>query len=142
MMDNRYANLQRDQSLGSLIRDLRKGRSLSLSACALEAGISPSYLSRLERGHRRPPVDVLTRLADVLEVSPLSLLGAAGILSAHTLKDLGVPPYGVDPGEWKDALQELSEADWQEIHALIRTKLDRYRALNPHPRSRLTKTDT
>ncbi len=141
MMDNHYANAQTGESLGSLIRDLRKARSLSLSACALKIGISPSYLSRLERGLRRPAVDILTRLADVLQVPPLSLLVAAGVLSAHTLKDLGVPPYGVDPVEWKDALQELSEADWQEIHALIRTKLDRYHALNPHPRNR-RKTDT
>ncbi|MCL4521513.1 MAG: helix-turn-helix domain-containing protein [Firmicutes bacterium] len=125
MMDM-YAD--RSESFGSLIRRLRKSHSLSLEDLATQIGISPSYLSRMERGHRQPPPgSLIVRLAEALNVPPLTLLVSAGILNQHTLREMGVPPYGMDLKDWKEAIQRLSSDDWQEIEALIRTKLNRYR---------------
>ena len=124
----------KDQSepFGPLIRRLRKGQALSLQVTAANSGISASYLSRLERGHRQPPaVPVLERLAETLKVPPIILLVAAGILNTHTLREMGVPPYGVELKEWREALDRLSVDDWQEIHALIKTKLARRRPPTP-----------
>jgi transcriptional regulator with XRE-family HTH domain len=125
MKDN-YA--QRSETFGGLIRRLRKSQSLSLEYLAGQIGISPSYLSRLERGLRPPPPSgIIERLAVALNVAPITLLVSAGIVTSHTLREMGVPPYGFDLKDWREALQCLSRDDWQEIHALIRTKLARYR---------------
>ncbi len=118
----------RSESFGALLRRLRKSSSLSLEDLSRKIGISPSYLSRLERGQRQPPPgSVITRMAEALNVPPLPLLVSAGILTRHTLREMGVPPYGIDLIDWGEALDLLSRDDWQEIQALIRTKLDRYR---------------
>lgn len=124
------------ESFGPLVRRLRKNLSLSLEATAARAGISPSYLSRLERGIRQPPPgSVIGRLAEALEVTPVVLLLAAGILSPHSVREMGAPPYGVDLTDWNDALARLSADDWQDIQALIQTKLARHRAFLPDDES-------
>ena len=125
-MMNTYAN--RTESFGTLIRRLRKHNALSLEVLARQVGISASYLSRLERGLRQPPpVPLIGRLAEKLKVPPMTLLVAAGLVTSHTLREMGAPPYGVDLADWREALERLSRDDWQEIHALIRAKLAHYR---------------
>jgi transcriptional regulator with XRE-family HTH domain len=65
-----------DESIGARIRRHRRSRGLSLDQAAGLAGISKSYLSRLERGER--PVDsrqLLVQIATALEVSVTDLTG-------------------------------------------------------------------
>jgi transcriptional regulator with XRE-family HTH domain len=119
---------ERSDSFGMVIRRLRKNQSLSLQSLSEQVGISASYLSRLERDQRPPPpTRVIERMAEALHVAPLGLLVAAGLLTTHTLREMGVPPYGMDLDAWQEALTQLSRDDWQDIDALIRTKLARYR---------------
>ncbi|MGH2531180.1 MAG: helix-turn-helix domain-containing protein [Thermomicrobiales bacterium] len=54
------------QRIGPTIKALRLERSLSLNDLAEQAGISPSHLSRMERGLTVPSYDVLDRVADAL----------------------------------------------------------------------------
>ena len=54
------------QRIGPTIKALRMERGYSLNALAEEAGISPSHLSRMERGLTVPSYDVLDRVADAL----------------------------------------------------------------------------
>lgn len=54
------------QRVGPTIKALRQQHGRSLNALALEAGISPSHLSRIERGLTVPSYDVLDRIADAL----------------------------------------------------------------------------
>lgn len=54
------------QRVGPTIKALRIQRGMSLSALAEEAEISPSHLSRMERGLTVPSYDVLDRVADAL----------------------------------------------------------------------------
>jgi transcriptional regulator with XRE-family HTH domain len=54
------------QRVGPTIKALRQTQGLSLNALADEAGISPSHLSRIERGLTVPSYDVLDRVADAL----------------------------------------------------------------------------
>ena len=54
------------QRVGPTIKTLRLQLGFSLNALAEEAGISPSHLSRIERGLTVPSYDVLDRVADAL----------------------------------------------------------------------------
>jgi transcriptional regulator with XRE-family HTH domain len=54
------------QRIGPTIKALRVQQSLSLNALAAAAGISPSHLSRIERGLTVPSYDVLDRVADAI----------------------------------------------------------------------------
>lgn len=55
------------------LRTLRLARGLTQPALAEKAGIEQSYLSKLENGRSRPSEDVLTRLAQALDVKPETL---------------------------------------------------------------------
>ncbi len=52
--------------LGSVIRDARKARGLSQHDLAGHAGVSRSWLARLEAGHRGAALEPLFRLLDAL----------------------------------------------------------------------------
>ncbi|KYO67299.1 helix-turn-helix domain-containing protein [Thermovenabulum gondwanense] len=54
---------------GSLIRQLRKNRKLSLKELAEKTGLSVSYLSEIETGKKKPSLEVVQKLADALNVS-------------------------------------------------------------------------
>lgn len=54
------------QRIGPTIKTLRVQQGLSLNALAAAAGISPSHLSRIERGLTVPSYDVLDRVADAI----------------------------------------------------------------------------
>jgi transcriptional regulator with XRE-family HTH domain len=54
------------QRIGPTIKALRLEHGLSLNDLAEDAGISPSHLSRMERGLTVPSYDVLDRVADAL----------------------------------------------------------------------------
>lgn len=47
-----------------LLRDLRRGQGRSLRGAAMEIGIAPSHLSRLERGVRNVSPEIGHRIAD------------------------------------------------------------------------------
>jgi transcriptional regulator with XRE-family HTH domain len=56
---------------GETIRELRLAQDLGLRDTAGKAGISPAYLSRIERGKERPPrPEVIKALAKVLAADP------------------------------------------------------------------------
>lgn len=56
------------------LRTLRLARGLTQPALAEKADIEQSYLSKLENGRSRPSDEVLTRLAQALEIAPETLL--------------------------------------------------------------------
>lgn len=57
-------------SLADAVRYLRMQRGLSTRALSNEAGLSPSYISKLEAGEVEPSVRVFGRIALVLGMSP------------------------------------------------------------------------
>ena len=69
------------ESIGALLRDWRARRRLSQLDLALDAGVSPRHLSFVETGRSRPSPELLTALAERLQI-PLRernrLLLAAG----------------------------------------------------------------
>ncbi len=60
------ANSPVRQRVGPTVKALRQEQGISLNVLAMQAGISPSHLSRIERGLTVPSYDVLDRIADAL----------------------------------------------------------------------------
>ena len=59
------------RSFGETIREMREAQGMGLRTAAERLGISPAYLSRVERGKERPPrPDLVKRMAALLGGSP------------------------------------------------------------------------
>lgn len=63
-------NLLRDRGLGQCIREKRVERGFDGAALAKRAGISPSYVSLIESGHRTPNQKTAARIAEALGDDP------------------------------------------------------------------------
>jgi transcriptional regulator with XRE-family HTH domain len=61
------------QVLGERLRALRLRRGETLSATADRAGISPQYLSEIERGRKEPSSELVAAVAGALDTTLLSL---------------------------------------------------------------------
>ena len=68
-MKSNPADLALRRALGEALRSLRKQRKISQEALAHEAGVSRSYMSRLERGGPDAGLWMLWRLKDALKIT-------------------------------------------------------------------------
>ena len=103
-------------NFGETIRALRVAQDLGLRETATKVGISPAYLSRIERGKERPPKpDVIKALARLLAADPDVLFR----LSSST--DPEVVNYLHDQPEVMNLLRYIKEAGFTdyEIKDLI-----------------------
>lgn len=62
-----------NMNVGHAIKFCRQQKKLSIPALAVRAGLSPSYISLLERNERDPPLSTMEKISRSLEV-PLSVL--------------------------------------------------------------------
>ena len=60
--------------IGARIRAARGIKGMTQERLSEAAGISVSYISEIENGHRALSIDVMERIADVLDVPPEWLL--------------------------------------------------------------------
>ena len=67
------------QSFGALVRRERKGKQIGLREMAKKIGVSPTYLSKIERGDFDPPAeDKVKKIAEIIGRDPDELLALAG----------------------------------------------------------------
>jgi transcriptional regulator with XRE-family HTH domain len=59
--------------LGRRLRALRRDRDETLSETAGRAGISPQYLSEVERGRKEPSSEMIAALAGALDTTLITL---------------------------------------------------------------------
>lgn len=59
-----------EKEIGAKIRQLRKQRAITLDVLTMRTGLSPGYLSKIERGLSSPPIATLSRIASALGVKP------------------------------------------------------------------------
>lgn len=71
------------KNIGKIIREQRKGLSLSLNGLSRLSGVSVSHLGRIEQGERRPSTRTLQKVAKPLGFDLYELLVIAG----HLLPD-------------------------------------------------------
>jgi DNA-binding XRE family transcriptional regulator len=63
--------------LGSRLRALRADRGETLTQTAERAGISPQYLSEVERGRKEPSSEMIAALAGALDLTVADLMAGA-----------------------------------------------------------------
>lgn len=118
-----------NNNFSSLIKGLRSDRGLSLVEAGKLAGVSASYINRLEMGDRKAPsIPIIEKLADALAVDVSVLLAAAGLISSpdknKSLKEIffSNDVYISDPKEIisnkkKEAIIEIVDfiesAEWE-----------------------------
>lgn len=108
-------------TFGEIVRRLRIERGMSQRDLAQE-GMSTGYLSRLERGERRPTRRAVTYLAGRLGVLPQTLAGTAADSTAAggTMKELGrllALATSADPATRDDISADLDRQLRQEDEA-------------------------
>ena len=106
------------KNFGETIRNLRVAQNLGLRETASRVGISPAYLSRIERGKEHPPrPEVIKDLARLLAADPDVLFR----LSAST--DPEIVEYLHEQPEVMALLRFIKEANLTEIEvkSLIQT---------------------
>lgn len=99
---NKAAQERRYLKVGRLIRRMRIGVGLSQHDLADKSGINNSYLSRIEKGERRPSPRLLRKLSNVLPVSYEELLFASGLVTKK-------PPRQKETSSESRVLKEISE---------------------------------
>lgn len=127
--------------LGLRIKTARKDARLTQSELAKKAGIATITLQQYERGVRQPRLEQIKKIADALEVTVGTLLGADGLSSgvvsfediAHELNvpvkmvyDAVVHPEQV-PNEIRDKIitvsgmlyAEFSDPEYQELKSAL-----------------------
>ena len=62
------------QVFAANLRRLRHAKGLSQENLAHEAGVNRTYMSKLEKGGSYPGLEIIGKLAAVLEVEPAELL--------------------------------------------------------------------
>lgn len=84
------------QALGAHLRDLRHVRGERLVETAERAGISPQYLSEIERGCKEPSSEMIEAVAGALDV-PLGelVLGVALTLGAAPASAAGAAAFAL-----------------------------------------------
>jgi transcriptional regulator with XRE-family HTH domain len=65
-------------AIGEQLRDERRQRGERIADVAARAGVSPQYLSELERGHKDASSEILSAVSGALGVSVLVLTRRAG----------------------------------------------------------------
>ncbi|MFD5746597.1 helix-turn-helix domain-containing protein [Streptomyces sp. NPDC127033] len=78
------------------LRELRRGRRLTLEAAARRAGLSPAHLSRLETGHRQPSLPMLLGLARIYGTTVSELLGEVPPEREPIVRGGRAEPYEAD----------------------------------------------
>lgn len=77
------------QLVGEVLRERRRAQDLTLRDLSAKARVSLSYISEIERGHKEPSSELLSALADALEI-PLSqvLLQVSSLLELDEAAEL------------------------------------------------------
>jgi transcriptional regulator with XRE-family HTH domain len=67
------------KSFGALVRREREAKEIGLREMARKIGVSPTYLSKIERGDFDPPAeDKVRKIAKIIGCDPDELLALAG----------------------------------------------------------------
>ncbi len=100
-------NEDQKAGLGARIKELRKRKQVTQDHMGEAVGISPKYLSSIERGRENPTLETLLGLAEQLGVEPYELfLFSSETTSLQVLR--------------KEIERQLDEADEKRLHAILR----------------------
>lgn len=121
--------LKNSIDFGKYLQQLRKEKRLTLKKLGELSGLSPSYLSRVERGKRNTPnAPVLKKIAPHLGLSDQEILIAAGYLNDNPGSEANRMVKGETPSHWQEiikdpaldkALEEIGSLTSEEKEGLL-----------------------
>jgi HTH-type transcriptional regulator, competence development regulator len=107
---------QRSGKFGALVRREREAKEIGLREMAKKIGVSPTYVSKIERGDFDPPAeDKVRRIAEIIGHDPDELLALAGRVSSD-LTDI----IRQRPRQMADFLRAAKGLTAEEIARLAR----------------------
>jgi transcriptional regulator with XRE-family HTH domain len=105
-----------EKKFGALVRREREGKEIGLREMAKMIGVSPTYLSKVERDEFPPPAeDKVRRIAEILDRDPDELLALAGRV-ASDLTDI----IREHPRQMADFLRAAKGLTADELALLVR----------------------
>ncbi|MBD3369562.1 helix-turn-helix domain-containing protein [Candidatus Fermentibacteria bacterium] len=106
-----------EQRFGEIVRELRKKKGISLRKFSAVIGVSPAYLSKIERDEFAPPAEEKVRaIAEQLNQDPDELLALAGRISSD------LPEIIMQhPREFATLLRTLDGASREELRRFVRS---------------------
>jgi transcriptional regulator with XRE-family HTH domain len=108
---------------GKRLRELRIGKNITLRKFAQDVGISPTYLSKVERGDFSPPTeDRIKDFAKALGENPDELLAIAGRISSDLTNIIMQHPSEVADLLRTAYMLDVSKGEWIEITNEIKKK--------------------
>jgi transcriptional regulator with XRE-family HTH domain len=66
--------MKRKTQFGEMVRSYRKSLGLTQQALASQLGVETGHIGSIERGHRKPSLKLIGRLADILGFDRQNLL--------------------------------------------------------------------
>lgn len=81
------AELDPATAFGHSLRHFRTTLKISQERLAQESGLDRSYISLLERGIRQPSLTTILKIAKVLEISPMQLIGKVEEMLCESRQD-------------------------------------------------------
>ena len=121
------------RTFGSTIREMREAQKMGLRAAADRLGISPAYLSRIERGKERPPKpELVKRLATLLGGDPDLLFRLAASTDPDLAEFLHGTPNAPEFLRVAKAL-ELTSEDFEVLIAQVKRRRPSETATTENP---------
>lgn len=110
-------------TFGAFIRQKREARNIGLREMAKRIGVSPTYLSKVERDDFAPPAeDKVKAIAKIIEWDLDDLLARANRVSSDLSEIIKRSPVRV--GKLLREVQELNAADHAELILILQKLKD------------------
>ncbi len=118
------------EMFGAFIRREREGKEIGLREMARKIGVSPTYLSKVERDEFSPPAeDKVRKIAEFLDLDPDELLARAGKVSSDLTEIIRRQPREMadflrsaggrlSPEEWRRLTEKNRKAKKQKIRGV------------------------
>ncbi len=83
------------KSFAKLVKDKMESKQISIRKLAKEAGLDPSFLSKVLMGKRSPPHDekLIKQIAKILDIDPTHLIITTGTIPAELQSILEQPDF-------------------------------------------------
>ena len=107
---------------GRRLREMRKKRGLEQASLAELSGVQSSSISNFEHGKRKPSLDTIVRLAEVLMVSIDYLVGRSESPLSHTIVEKDGP----------DVARLMTQAEITAVEDFLNYAKERGGLLAPH----------